>query len=108
MARHHPQIKRQENSGCRPALGARPGHNLGRCAHGREGVRVCKKSDRWRWPDLIQKTLSTSYPPLTAPAVNPATIWRCANTVNSSTGSVTISAAAASGPQLNWSKEIML
>jgi len=48
------------------------------------------------------------YPPLTAPAVNPATIWRCAKTVSSSTGSVTISAAAASGPQLSWSKEIML
>src|SRR5215211_8074817 len=47
-------------------------------------------------------------PPLTAPAVNPATIWRCANTVSSSTGKVTISAAAASGPQLSWSKEIML
>jgi len=43
------------------------------------------------------------YPPLTAPAVKPATIWRCANTVNSSTGRVTINAAAASGPQLNWS-----
>ena len=41
------------------------------------------------------------YPPFTAPAVSPATIWRCANTVSSSTGSVTISAAAASGPQLS-------
>jgi len=41
------------------------------------------------------------YPPLTAPAVSPATICRWANTVSSSTGSVTISAAAASGPQLN-------
>jgi hypothetical protein len=41
------------------------------------------------------------YPPLTAPAVSPATIWRCARTVSSSTGKVTISAAAASGPQLN-------
>jgi hypothetical protein len=49
-----------------------------------------------------------SYPPLTAPAVNPATIWRCANTVSTKTGKVTSSAAAASGPQLNWSKEIML
>gem|GEM_PF-4683983 len=48
------------------------------------------------------------YPPLTAPAVKPATICRCANTVSSSTGRVTISAAAASGPQLNWSNEIML
>ena len=48
------------------------------------------------------------YPPLTAPAVSPATICRCANTVSSSTGSVTISAAAASGPQLSWSNEIML
>ena len=38
-------------------------------------------------------------PPFTAPAVNPATICRCANIVNSSTGNVTISAAAASGPQ---------
>ena len=47
-------------------------------------------------------------PPLTAPAVSPATIWRWANTVSSSTGKVTISAAAASGPQLSWSKEIML
>ncbi len=49
-----------------------------------------------------------SQPPLTAPAVSPATICRCANTVSSSTGAVTISAAAASGPQLNWSNEIML
>jgi Isochorismatase family len=49
-----------------------------------------------------------SYPPLTAPAVSPATICRCANTVSSSTGKVTSSAAAASGPQLNWSNEIML
>jgi len=48
------------------------------------------------------------YPPLTAPAVSPATICRCAKTVSSSTGKVTISAAAASGPQLNWSNEIML
>ena len=30
------------------------------------------------------------------------------NTVSNKTGSVTISAAAASGPQLSWSKEIML
>jgi hypothetical protein len=49
-----------------------------------------------------------AYPPFTAPAVRPATIWRCANTVKSSTGKVTISAAAASGPQESWSKEIML
>jgi hypothetical protein len=41
------------------------------------------------------------YPPLTAPAVSPATICRWANTVNSNTGSVTINAAAANGPQLN-------
>ena len=40
-------------------------------------------------------------PPFTAPAVSPATIWRCANTVSSSTGKVTISAAAARGPQLS-------
>lgn len=50
----------------------------------------------------------SSYPPLTAPAVSPATICRWANTVSRSTGRVTISAAAASGPQLNWSNEIML
>ena len=44
----------------------------------------------------------------TAPAVSPATICRCANTVNNNTGRVTISAAAASGPQESWSNEIML
>ncbi len=49
-----------------------------------------------------------AHPPLTAPAVRPATIWRCAKTVRTRTGKVTISAAAASGPQLNWSNEIML
>ncbi len=37
----------------------------------------------------------------TAPAVSPATICLCANTVSRSTGAVTISAAAASGPQLS-------
>ena len=46
-----------------------------------------------------------SPPPRSAPA---ATIWRCANTVSSSTGNVTISAAAASGPQLSCSNESML
>ncbi len=48
------------------------------------------------------------HPPFTAPAVSPATIWRWAKTVSTRTGSVTISAAAASGPQLSWSNEIML
>src|SRR6185295_13030631 len=37
-----------------------------------------------------------AHPPLTAPAVRPATIWRCAKTVSTRTGKVTISAAAAS------------
>ena len=57
---------------------------------------------------VYEFTVEGFYPPLTAPAVKPATIWRCAKTVSNSTGSVTISAAAASGPQLSWSKEIML
>ncbi len=48
------------------------------------------------------------YPPLTAPAVSPATIWRWAKMVRNSTGSVTISAAAESGPQLTCSNESML
>ena len=47
-------------------------------------------------------------PPFTAPAVSPATICRCAKAVSNSTGRVTISAAAARGPQESWSKEIML
>ncbi len=47
-------------------------------------------------------------PPLTAPAVRPATICFWANMVSSSTGSVTMSAAAASGPQLTCSKDSML
>ena len=57
---------------------------------------------------IYEFTAEVFYPPLTAPAVNPATIWRCANTVRSNTGKVTISADAARGPQLNWSNEIML
>ena len=39
-------------------------------------------------------------PPFTPPAVRPATISFCIASVRSSTGAVTISAAAASGPQL--------
>ena len=44
------------------------------------------------------------YPPLTPPAVRPATISRCIHTVITSTGRVTSSAAAASGPQATCSK----
>jgi hypothetical protein len=73
---------------------------------GYRGTSGLGQSVRDGW--IYEFTAEGFYPPLTAPAVKPATIWRCAKTVSSNTGSVTISAAAASGPQLNWSKEIML
>ena len=72
------------------------------------GTAESGKRSAWQIYGFTAGSSREIYPPLTAPAVRPATIWRCANTVNSSTGRVTINAAAASGPQLSWSKEIML
>ncbi len=60
-------------------------------------------------PETTESSIGPErYPPLTAPAVRPATICRCATTVRISTGRVTMRAAAARGPQLNCSKDSML
>ena len=78
------------------------GQHLAPCArHPAERGQGNARVDGWQ-------PTAPRHPPFTAPAVRPATIWRCANTVSSSTGNVTIRAAAASGPQLSWSNEIML
>src|ERR1700730_5084561 len=82
---------------------------------------ACIKSNaRWRAYDtkmvwLVARSnaveatgVAAAQPPLTAPAVSPATIWCWANMVSSKTGEVTMRAGAASGPQLSWSNEIML
>jgi hypothetical protein len=73
---------------------------------GRSGCRSAASGTRFRRDQL--ECREEDYPPFTAPAVSPATICRCAKIVSSSTGSVTISAAAASGPQLSCSKDSML
>lgn len=63
----------------------------------------------WRWRAEICAGLAEPfYPPFTPPAVSPTTISFWMTSVSTSTGIVTTSAAAASGPQLTCSKVSML
>ena len=61
----------------------------------------CVMLSSWRWPcGFIGGPPEVSfYHPLTAPAVNPAMIWRAAKNVNSSGGMAISTPAAISSPQ---------
>lgn len=53
-------------------------------------------------PGDLRKACRLPLPPLTAPAVSPATLCLRATMLSMRTGSVTTRAAAASGPQLTF------
>ena len=94
----------------RAATLPRPGRATAPIMPQRMPLRNDRIGVRRQWPGkrVPKESLPHPYPPFTAPAVRPAMIWRCAITVRTRTGSVTMSAAAASGPQLSCSKDSML